>query len=204
VRVFVAGEGPDDIGDWARDPAYHPAHFGGVVESLLRNVRGDGWEIVGGCPWRRIRKFKVGRGLHDYEVRNVLRAAGEAAELGCDMIAFVRDRDGDPEREVAIEEGIHQATGRGVISTVVGGVAIEATDAWILALLGESNSEHVRDPKRQLEDKHGINRAAQKADVAASTHLDNVPDDATSLRRWINRARQALGRGDGASSYEQK
>jgi hypothetical protein len=200
MRVFIAGEGPDDIGDWARDPAYHPAHSGGVVESLLRNIHGDGWEIVGGCPWRRIRKFKVGRGLHGDEVRNVLGAAGEAAELGCDLIAFVRDRDGDLEREVAIEEGIHRATHRGLIPAIVGGVAIEATDAWILALLGEPNSERLRDPKWQLEEKHGINKAAQKANVAASAHLGNVPGDAKSLRGWINRAREALGGTHGAGS----
>jgi hypothetical protein len=186
MRIFVAGEGPDEIGDWAKDPAYVPAApSGGVVESLLRKIRRDGWTVVAGCPWRRNRKFKFARGLHGDEVRNVLGAIDQAAEAGCAAIAFVRDRDEEVEREHAIEAAIERANVLNLIAGIVGGVAIETTDAWILALLGMVKSEQVGNPKRRLQEDNGVADGLRKADVAASADLAALPSDAHSLRRWL-------------------
>lgn len=194
MTVFVAGEGPDEIGDWAQDPAYLPAApAGGIVEELLRKVRADGWQIVHGCPWKRIRKFKVGRGLHDSEVRNVLGVADMASEKGCDCVAFVRDRDREIEREDAIEAGIKQARDRGLAVRIIGGVAVETTDAWILALLGELRTEGLSDPKRRLREGHQVDDGVRKAQIVAGADLDAVPADARSVALWIERASTVLG-----------
>jgi hypothetical protein len=193
MKVFVAGEGSDEIGDWAKDRAYLPeTPAGGVVEALLRKVRAEGWRIVGGCPWRRIRKYKVRRGLHDFEKRNVLGVCDMAAEAECNRVVFVRDRDGEAERERAIDAAIEQARELGLIDGIAGGVAIEATDAWILALLGESRSERLTDPKRRLREKHGIDDGSRKAEVVTRSDLNAVPADARSLRRWVGRADAVL------------
>ena len=155
MKVFIGGEGADDIGDWAGDPAYRPTvPNGGVVEALLRCVRADGWAVASGCPWKKIRKYKFNRNLHDYEIRNVLGLLDMATEAGCQIVAFVRDRDGDREREDAIEDGIRRAADLGFTLGVVGGVAIETVDAWILALRGVRRSQEVTDPKAVLRDTH--------------------------------------------------
>lgn len=156
MKVFIAGEGSDEIGDWAGDPAYLPAApFGGVVEALLRQVRTDGWIIGGGGPWKRIRQIAVGRDLHGRERRRVLGVINQALEAGCDVVAFVRDQDGEVDRELVIENAIQEA--RTLLGIgVIGGVAIQELDSWILAILGEPGSETMRQPKPMLSEKYKV------------------------------------------------
>jgi hypothetical protein len=132
MKIFIAGEGSDDIGDWGGERAYLPeTPRGGVVEALLQKVRAQGWRVIGGCPWKRIPKYAVGRGLHGREKRNVLGVCDAAAEAGCDCVAFVRDRDREVEREQAIEAAIEHAREVGLIKAIIGGLAIEKTEAWM-------------------------------------------------------------------------
>src|SRR6266511_1363206 len=138
MKIFLAGEGPDDLGRWFHEVPYRDQEADdGVIEALLRRVRTDGWNVEGALRWSRITKYRHGRELHAAEVQNVLGVAVDALDAGCNVVAFVRDRDGDPERERDIEAGLARAAEIYPGLRVIGGVAIEEIEAWVLALLGE-------------------------------------------------------------------
>ena len=195
MKLFIAGEGLDEIGDFVHERAYRPAKCrGGIIEALLRRVVASGWTIVDGCPWRRIRKFAFGRDMHGRERRNILGLVDQAAEAGCEVVAFVRDRDGEKDRHASIELAIAEVRECGFGMAVIGGTAIEATDAWILACLGETRSEDLTDPKITLQDRFSVSTSAGKTEIVESANWDKLPTDASSLRTWLQRATAVLGR----------
>lgn len=193
MKVFIAGEGTDEIGNFAQDPAYRPSRCqGGVIEALLRKVREKGWTIVDGCPWRRIRKFAVGRDLHGRERRNVLGLVDHAVEAGCDIVVFVRDRDGEKARSEAIDSAICAARALTPDTKVIGGTAVEAIDGWIIACLGHTRSEDLTDPKAALMEEFNVLTGEQKAEAVNNTILNQLPQDARSLRAWLKEATETL------------
>ena len=192
VRLFFAGEGPDELGDWANGPAYRPSRDepggGGVLHALVgRYAR---YETVAAIKWKAIRKFRAGDHAKP-ESRNVMGLALQADERECDALVFVRDRDGDTEREKDIEHGIERAS-REFPVRIVGGTANEELEAWILAMLGTRKSESFADPKTKLEQMHGRTTREQKCEVVAKVALDVLPEDCLSLRRWLARAEAGL------------
>src|SRR3954470_12429687 len=82
MKVFIAGEGVSELGEWANHPSYRSdPPQSGVIEALLRRARPDGWEIAHAVVWKDIRKFKILPGSGP-EIRNVLGAALQATEAG--------------------------------------------------------------------------------------------------------------------------
>lgn len=192
VRLFFAGEGPDELGEWANEPAYRPSAdtpaAGGVLHALVgRHTR---YETVDAVRWKTIRKFKAGDHAKP-EFRNVMGLALEADERGCDALVFVRDRDGDLERETDIEQGIERAS-RQFGLRIVGGTANEELEAWLLAMLGTRKSESFADAKTKLADTHETTTREQKCEVVTKANLDELPEDCPSLRRWLERAKAGL------------
>jgi hypothetical protein len=192
VKVFLGGEGPDDLGDWYRPPQYRASPPSpGAIEALARKVGVVRIEIVGAATWKNIKKFRFKPPVRG-EIQNVLGLVIEAEEVGAEVLAFVRDQDGYPDRQDDIEEGIRQALARGGSPQIVGGVAVQEIEAWILALLGERRSERHADAKAVLAARHGIdNRSGMVAEIAAAD-LDRLPKDAVSLRSWVNQATVVL------------
>jgi len=189
--VFLAGEGPTDLGDWARLPQYREdPPCPGVIEALLRRRAEHPIEVVGGITWKRIRKYKAGDHRRP-ETRTVLGLMLHAEDAAAEIVAFTRDRDGDPEREQEISRGIAEAEKR-FDPGVIGGMAIEELEAWILAMLGEHGSERLTDPKAKLQREHGISGRDSLVGVALQTDLDSLPHDARSLRAWLQQATYAL------------
>lgn len=192
LKVFLCGEGANELGSRARERAYQNDEQPGVIQALLRKVRPDGWRVGGAVTWKSIRKFKVGAAAHA-DTRNVLKAALDAREHGCDVLAFVRDEDGDTERSRAIDAGIERAErdGSGPLA-IVGGVAVPAIEGWILALRGEARTEERG--RAQLAAQLGADVKSTEAYVAVveAADLATVPVDAESLRAWIRRAEVAL------------
>jgi hypothetical protein len=188
VKIFLSGEGYDDIGDWAKEPPYRgdPPEIG-VIEALLREVATAEITIAAACAWKKIRKYRSGQNAQR-ETRNVLGLMVEAEELGCDAVVFVRDRDGDAERQADIEEGIRLARDRGFAPALVGGVAIEEIEAWILAAMGEVRSERHGDAKAVLEERRGLAGRAAMVAAVQERGLQRVAEDAASLRAWLNEA----------------
>ncbi|WP_437678492.1 hypothetical protein [Sorangium sp. So ce131] len=197
TRIFLVGEGENELGSRAGAPAYQSDKRPGVLWTLLSRVQPAGWVVGGAREWKSIRKYKA-RGATHEDTRNVLGAALDAKEAGCDVLAFSRDIDRDPARREAIEEGIRRvASTMPAPPEVIGGVAVPALSGWILALLGEKATEELSPLRAQAmlaakgmmpDDGAAMVRVAEDAD------LDAVPQDAASLTEWIARARAVLPR----------
>lgn len=193
MKVFLSGEGPDDLGDW-----FHPAQYrshppvAGILEALLRRVATVDFSIVGAQAWKRIRKFRTNSRMRA-ETQNVLGLMLEADETGADVLVFVRDQDGYADRQADVEEGIRLARRGEYDAAVVGGVAVQEIEAWILAMLGERRSERHADPKAVLGANHGITDRPGKVRVVEDADMTRIPDDAASLLAWLNEAKTAFG-----------
>jgi hypothetical protein len=198
MKVFLSGEGPEDLGDWYREPEYRGqrapgARQGrdppkmGVIEAILRKAVAIDFTVVDACVWKRIRKFKSGKHARP-ETRNVLGLVLQAEEAGCDALVFVRDQDGDSDRQTDVEEGVRLATGGAYSPSIVGGVAIQEIEAWVLALLGERGSERYTDAKAALVKKRRITSSTEKVAAVETADRNSIPDDAISLRNWMQMA----------------
>lgn len=196
MKVFLSGEGTTDLGDWAKELPHRKAPLQiGVIEALLRKVWRSPYTVVDACLWKRIRKFRSQDHLHP-ETRNVLGLALQADEAGCDALVFVRDQDGDEERQADIEEGLRLAQGKGLDVAIIGGVAVQEIEAWILAILGERRSEHHADAKQVLRQRHKIAEREEMVEVIDERGIDGIADDAASLHAWLEMATRALSEGD--------
>ena len=106
MKVFLAGEGPDELGDWYRPPQYRarpPAS--GIIEALLHKIGVSDFDIADARIWKTIKKYRFKPPVRG-EVQNVLGLANEADEAGAEVLVFVRDQDGYTDREEDIDEGI--------------------------------------------------------------------------------------------------
>ena len=200
LKVFLGGEGPNDIGQWGDLPQYRDdPPRPGVLNVLLEKVQPDGWQVVDGRRWKRIRKYRAGK--HDNEeTQNILGLINTAIDRKCDVLVFCRDRDGDKfqHRVDDIKAGIEQAADilGDRCPMIVGEVAIERLESWLVALSGKTKSETLR--KKAVEktlDQLGINPKSTRDMVAFAekVDLDRVPDDAESLQRWVTKAKRVLG-----------
>ena len=187
-RVFLGGEGKTDIGNAAAAPAYAHPPVPGVVQALLDRELPGQWVSVGATTWKNIVKFKAG-GHKGAERRNVSGLVLSGREAGADLVVFVRDRDGNAQREADIEAEIADL---GDVA-VVGGVAIETIEAWVLACDGDEAAEKHRDPKGELT-RRGYETTEAKVDVVMEKFAEERLGGAVSLGRWIGRLRAATGR----------
>lgn len=200
VLVFLGGEGRNELGSWAGDPAYQSDDEPGVIKALLLRTRPDGWKIFGAQEWKRIRKYtdhgrfpadtrRLIRGSH--EERAVLGLVLDARERGAQVVAFVRDQDDDPDRTETIAKAVERARAHFSNIQVVGNTAVPALEAWILATMGETGTESLGKAKAQsLLAERGITAtAAMVGEVLANRSL---PEDAIHLRSWLAQAQEAL------------
>jgi hypothetical protein len=189
IKIFLAGEGATELGGWAREKVYRdPTPSVGVLEALLRKVSASGWTIIDACCWKNIRKYRV-RPPMPAEIRNLLGVALQAKEAGAEVLAFARDRDRDEDRQSAVVEGIRSASNTlNPCPTIVGGVAIEAIEAWLLALHGERRGYHHARPKEHLA-ALGI---THHVTVIEAADTDSPSIDSPSLQTWLDQARRAL------------
>ena len=200
VLVFLGGEGRNELGSWAGDPAYQSDDQPGVIKALLQRTRPDGWKILGAQVWKSIRKYtdhgrlpadtrSFIRGSH--EERAVLGLVLDAKEHGAQVVAFVRDQDDDPSRSAIIANANEQARTKFSDIRVVGDTAIPVLEAWILAMMGESGSESFGKAKAQrlLSDRGVTTTAKMVSEVLAARP---IPEDATHLHSWLTQAKTAL------------
>jgi len=163
-----------------------------VLAALLEHVAPQA-EIVDAIPWRTIRKDRAGDGA-SAEARNVLGLANRARDHGCDTVVFARDRDGSKQRQSDIAKGLEQAAEIFADLHVVGAVAIETIEAWVLALLGHPEPETVGKPKKERLDGHGIVSWSDMAAAVANARPDErVRACAPRLQAWLARAERRAG-----------
>src|SRR3954470_6460776 len=145
IKVFLGGEGANDIGTRSEQPMGDGPGVSEVLLRRLRRLRPTGWQVDGAMTWSAIRKYRAGVAANNAahaDVRNVLGLMLQACERGCEMLAFLRDADGEPLRAQAIEALLDDLPdlGYGYPLTVVGGVPRPKLEGWILCLLGVHGS----------------------------------------------------------------
>lgn len=150
IRVLIAGEGKNELGERGAAPEGARSTGGGVVEALMEKVRATGWQVGGALTWKDVTKLKVNAG--DVGERKTVKAlALRANELGCNALVFLRDRDKSRTRERAIRDAIEEV--RGAPSRlhqtlqIAGGVPIEKLECWLLALRKEPKRTTTRIPR---------------------------------------------------------
>jgi hypothetical protein len=195
VKVFLGGEGPNELGNRFGHPAYQNDERPGVLHALLARVERAGWEVGGARDWKSIRKFRAGKAEHQ-DTHNVMGLALDAREAACAVLAFSRDLDRDIAREEAVEEGIRRSLAAfGGALGIAGAVARPALEGWLLALLGERGTERLSTPRATaLLAEKGVSAkdGAAMVRVVEEAALDAIPPDAASLRLWLARAEAVL------------
>ena len=191
MRIFLAGEGKNELGGWAKPHPYCDPNEHGVLEALLRKVSAKGWEICGALLW----KYRSGGG--DAEKRNVLALQLAARDADADVAVFSRDTDGDQERERSIAEGLKEAAELFPDGPkVAGGTAVQRLESWMLALTGALHTEQMSNAKVDESLSKiviALKDVAAMVDLVDSADIENLPKDAESLHRWFESVRQALG-----------
>jgi hypothetical protein len=163
----------------------------GVLAALLTKVRAEGWIIRDALVWKSIVKLRPGDHRRP-ETRSILGAALHAEEHGCHVLVFARDRDGDPAREQQVEAGISQARGQFPSIEIVGCAAVEQIESWVLSCAGVSRAEAVTDSKAAAAQRFGDARLETLVAQLEKADIAKLPEDARSLRTWLQRAAEAL------------
>ena len=168
----------------------------GVLETLARHVAPSGWCVRDAMQWKNIPKLGIGTKGKGVERKAILAARLHATERGCAVLMFSRDRDGAKNiaRQQEIEQTLAELANDGGIK-IIGGVAVERLESWLLALSGCTGTEALRVSKTDQElDALGV----QAKDTAAMVEhvgrcgLAALPEDAASLRAWLRLVEQHL------------
>jgi hypothetical protein len=207
IRIMLAGEGPNELGGWARHPSYRDSREAGVLEALLRCLRADGWEIHEARLWKdKPQTYRSLTGtpkrVHPEE-HKVAALALDASESGCDALVFVRDDDGDARRTQAIKAGIELAKARAIawmqagkpLVMIAGATAVPTLEAWLLALSGRSRTEELsRSAAGSALEAQGVRpkNTADMRELVERCGVASVPVDAYSLREWLSQVRLVL------------
>jgi hypothetical protein len=194
LKVFLGGEGNNDIGSRWYQPMGDQA---GVIEVLLRKVRATGWHVAGARSWQSIRKYRAGGALgkaNHGDARNVLGLVLHAYEHACEMLAFVRDHDGDDLREQEIHRILAGIAGFGFAAeyryelSIVGGMARPKLEGWILCLRGVARTDdmsRVRVDRELAAAEVELKSTDQYVAIAEACAL---PTGDGSLPTWLARA----------------
>jgi hypothetical protein len=128
------------------------------------------------------------------EERNVLGVVLKAKEEGCQVVAFVRDRNDCIQRELDVENGIEKAKNVFLKGPrIIGGVAIKKLESWIVALSGRKKSETLERPEDYLRGIGiGIKDTQGMVNIVDYSRMDEIPDDAMSLKKWLDQAQFVL------------
>jgi hypothetical protein len=195
IDVFVAGEGPNELGGWCKEREYRDERLtSGVLEALARQVAPSGWQVRDAIQWKSIRKLAVGTKGKGAERKAVLAAQLHAKERGCAVLLFSRDRDGQKyaERQGEIEAALAELDDS---VAVAGGICVERLESWLLAVSGRTGTEDIRDTRTDAElESLGV-RA--KDTVTMVEHVQRhgiaaIPSDAASLKAWLARVDACL------------
>jgi hypothetical protein len=196
IQVFLAGEGPNDLGGWHVEHVYRAEQpTPGVLETLARHKAPTGWEVRDAMKWKDIPKLRVGSRGKDIERKTVLAAHLHAKECGCTVLLFTRDRDGSnyAERQHEIEQALAELSDSSVAA--IGGVCVERLESWLLALTGRTKTESMgRDKTVNELEALGVKDkdTATMVDHVQRHGIAGIPPDATSLHAWLTRVGACL------------
>jgi hypothetical protein len=195
LKIFLVGEGRNDLGSRAAEPQYQSDDEPGAIQALLRRARKSGWRVGGARTWKSYRKYKA-HGTTAGDKSTVRKIALDTVEHECDVSAFIRDRDKEPNRVDEVNEGIALVEeDRDISVSLIGGVAIPKLEGWILAFLGIRKTEEMSPAKAEhLLSENGIRAkdTAHMVEVINQASDADVADDAGSLKKWLAVATRIL------------
>ena len=184
MKIWVAGEGPNDIGSLARGDSDQT--YPGVLQILLERLDLD-IDVVGGSVWKSIPKLRVGSGGLGAEGRTVAGLRLHAEEAGVEALVFVRDRDGERSREDEVEAALATPG-----LPTAGVCVVERLEHWLLAIGGRKKA-HKLSAKQVSEwlQSAGITEKQTEDYVTwlSERSLEQIPQDAKSLLTWLDRVR---------------
>ncbi|MCW5804891.1 MAG: hypothetical protein KIT31_21155 [Deltaproteobacteria bacterium] len=198
ASIFLSGEGPNELGSRYSDPA--DGTVPGVLEVLLRRVRPTGWKTRGAMAWKAIRKYRAGAGRlgAHHDRHNVQGLVAHAYAEHAEVLAFMRDLDGDPDRAAAIDDGLAEI--RGLFEAeyryalaIIAGTPAPCLEGWIIAMCGVRGTDAMSRAKvmdalteRGLE----LKRLAAYLPVVEAGDLDRV--EAPTMVEFLATAREVL------------
>jgi hypothetical protein len=195
VKVLLAGEGRNELGGWIDLPPYRAdSPEPGVLQALLEQISVASWVVYDARQWKSIRKYRAGDRSAP-ETRSVIGLALHAKESGCDVLAFVRDEDGAPQRTADVGAGLKRASELWPALSIVGSTAIPCLEGWLLALKGETGTEQLSKQKAiEISIQAGIGTKDTRAlvEYVREHGVTRVAPDAAKLRSWLDAARGAL------------
>lgn len=195
VKVWLGGEGPNEIGGRGHEP---PDDRRGFIEAVLNRIEPTGWQVEGATTWSRIRKYRTG--VANPEERSVLGLVLEAQEHGCEVVVFTRDSDGDDARRAKIDGAIEEA--KRLFDSppiaIAGGAACPALEGWLLALCGERDTDAMSRPRtRERLEARGY-RVKDTRDAVAileacdEARMGALAPGTDSLCVWLDRVRAVM------------
>lgn len=201
LKVMLVGEGPNELGDWIKEAPYRNAPRTrrgdappaiGVLQTLLHKIAPGGWSVLDAMAWKSLVKLTPRRpGSGD--ARSVAAVVLHAKERGDDVVVFFRDRDGakNRAREAEIEAVVTNTPSAAASPKLVGAVAVETLEAWVLAACGDANCDSYTDPVAVLAARFSVSPKSAAAMVALieAADLDSASARSSSLARWLGRAR---------------
>jgi hypothetical protein len=200
LKVFLGGEGNNELGTRGYVPMGDEP---GVVEALLRRVRPSGWRVAAALPWKNIRKYRAGaanqRADHA-DAHNVRGLVLHAYEEACEMLAFVRDVDGELPREREVHRVLESIADLRFVEmygyelAIVGGTPRPKLEGWILCLLGAANTDEMSRTRVDLDLARTTVRLKSNADYVALAETAVLPTGAGSLPEWLARAEATFAR----------
>jgi len=192
-RVFLAGEGKNELGSWAAEKEYQSDSQAGVLKVLLHQKKPAGWKICGATQWKNIRKYKTGD-HNEPEIRNIFGACQMARDAGCDCIAFSRDTDGSAVRQREIEQGILDAPKAiSNLPGLIGACAIPVIEAWVLAIADLQGTEKLSTVAAKEKCKKMGNQSTDElVAFIEKSGITKIPSDAYGLNSWLALAEKTL------------
>jgi hypothetical protein len=193
-RVWLCGEGKSELGGWDGDPAYRKREQRGVLVALLERA-GENWEIAEATQWSKVPKMvvKAGWGGDAGSVRKLVMLAKNHDAI--DILVFSRDRDNLKEREQEIEEALGQTHELAPDLRVVGGTANECIESWVLAFMRENADKLRKDRAQKRLTERGVESLDEMLVQIQEGDLADAESRSESLKRWMDRAREALSVG---------
>jgi len=206
LKVMLVRKKKNELGGWVHAAPYRAARSvrdkdlppePGVLETLLRKVAPSGWVVVNSKTWMSLVKLKK-TSAEQGDALNLAKAILHAKEQQCDVLVFSRDRDGakNRSRQVEIDAMVTNASTDAGTLQVVGAVAVETLEAWVLAFAGDAKCESHTSPSdvlcalRDIAPKDTSAMVAiiddEKVDLAAAAARS------PSLARWVGHARRVF------------
>jgi hypothetical protein len=192
TRVFLCGEGPNELGSRSGHPSYQTGETPGFIEASLEHVAPGRARVVGAVQWKYLPRLEVGGRANPYTGRAA--AALQRAREGGAHLCLLVDADGD----ARVEPWVRSAVAAVPDAAATVGVPAPKLEGWIVALLGDKRTEAMSPARADARlAEHGVKPKDTEAFVEAVANCDpaTLPPDAAGLRRWFAELGDALGAG---------